>query len=107
MILNAGDHRELCREMGPTHLPDACKYILEYNVTCEGVDWIHLSQDRDQWLTFVNTVMDLGFHKILEMSSQGEEILASRKKILKLEERSLIFGKELSEMTLVIGSRNF
>jgi hypothetical protein len=25
----------------------------------EGVDWIHLAQDRDQWQAFVNTVMDL------------------------------------------------
>jgi hypothetical protein len=23
-----------------------------------GVDWIYLSQDRDQWRAFVNTVMD-------------------------------------------------
>jgi hypothetical protein len=25
----------------------------------EGVDWIHLSQDRDQWRAVVNTVMNL------------------------------------------------
>jgi len=25
----------------------------------EGVDWIHLAQDRDQWHPFVNTVMNL------------------------------------------------
>jgi hypothetical protein len=25
----------------------------------EGVDWMHLAQDRDQWLAFVNTVMNL------------------------------------------------
>jgi hypothetical protein len=25
----------------------------------EGVDWIHLAQDRDQWRTVVNTVMKL------------------------------------------------
>jgi hypothetical protein len=24
----------------------------------EGVDWIHLAQDRDQWRTLVNTVMN-------------------------------------------------
>jgi hypothetical protein len=24
----------------------------------EGVDWIHLAQDTDQWRDFVNTVMD-------------------------------------------------
>jgi hypothetical protein len=25
----------------------------------EGVDWIHLDQDRDQWLAIVNRVMNL------------------------------------------------
>jgi hypothetical protein len=25
----------------------------------EGVDWIHLAQDRDQWLAVVNMVMNL------------------------------------------------
>jgi hypothetical protein len=25
----------------------------------EGVDWIHLAQDRDQWWTLVNAVMNL------------------------------------------------
>jgi len=25
----------------------------------EGVDWIHLAQDMDQWRVLVNTVMDL------------------------------------------------
>jgi hypothetical protein len=26
-------------------------------IRCEGVDWIHLDQDRDQWWALVNTVM--------------------------------------------------
>jgi hypothetical protein len=26
----------------------------------EGVDWIHLAQDRDQWWALVNTVMNFG-----------------------------------------------
>jgi hypothetical protein len=25
----------------------------------EGVDWMHLAQDRDQWRALVNTVMNL------------------------------------------------
>jgi hypothetical protein len=28
----------------------------------EGVDWMHLAQDRDQWRTLVNTAMNIGFH---------------------------------------------
>jgi len=26
----------------------------------EGMDWIHLTQDRDQWWALVNTAMNLG-----------------------------------------------
>jgi hypothetical protein len=29
----------------------------------EGVDWVHLSQNTDQWQAVVNTVMNFGFHK--------------------------------------------
>jgi hypothetical protein len=28
-------------------------------IRCENMDWINLAQDRDQFLAFVNTVMDL------------------------------------------------
>jgi hypothetical protein len=31
----------------------------------DGVDGVHLTQDRVQWRTLVNTVLNLGFHKIL------------------------------------------
>jgi hypothetical protein len=27
----------------------------------EGVDWIHLAQDRDQWQALMNTVMNIKF----------------------------------------------
>jgi hypothetical protein len=30
-----------------------------------GMDWIDLAQGRDQWRALVNTVMNLGFHKML------------------------------------------
>jgi hypothetical protein len=29
----------------------------------EGVDWMHLTEDRDQWWALVNTVMNLRFSK--------------------------------------------
>jgi hypothetical protein len=35
------------------------KIILEWILGWEGVDWMHLAQDRDQWLTVVNMVMNL------------------------------------------------
>jgi hypothetical protein len=31
----------------------------------DGVDWIHMAQDRDQWRALVKTAMNFGFHKIL------------------------------------------
>jgi len=37
---------------------DNIKMDLE-EVGWEGVDWIHLAQDRDQWRDLVNTVMNL------------------------------------------------
>jgi hypothetical protein len=35
----------------------------------DGMDWIDLSYDRDQWRALVNTVKKtLGFHKMLGLS---------------------------------------
>jgi hypothetical protein len=28
-------------------------------IECDGMDWIELAQDKDQWRVFVNTVMNL------------------------------------------------
>jgi hypothetical protein len=32
------------------------------------MDWVHLAQDRDHRRALVNTVMNIMFHKILEIS---------------------------------------
>jgi hypothetical protein len=29
------------------------------------VDWIEMAKDKDQWRALVNTVLNLGFHKML------------------------------------------
>jgi hypothetical protein len=34
----------------------------------DGMDWIDVGQDRDQWRALVKTVMNLRFHKILGSS---------------------------------------
>jgi hypothetical protein len=31
----------------------------------DGIDWMDLAQDRDQWRVLVNTVLNIRFHKIL------------------------------------------
>jgi hypothetical protein len=40
----------------------------------EGVVWIHIAQDKDQWRDLVNTAMNLRFHK------KRENFLTSRVK---------------------------
>jgi hypothetical protein len=35
---------------------------------CDGVDWIDLAQNRDQWTALVNTVMNLRFLKMFGSS---------------------------------------
>jgi hypothetical protein len=36
-------------------------------IVCENVEWIHLSQDRDQWRALLNAVMNfLGSVKVRE-----------------------------------------
>jgi hypothetical protein len=44
-------------------------------IGCEGVDWILLAQDRDQWRATVNT---FGFHKRRRISWLAEWLSASR-----------------------------
>jgi hypothetical protein len=34
----------------------------------DGVDWMDMAQDRDQWRALVNTVLNLPFHKMLGSS---------------------------------------
>jgi len=43
----------------PTHIWEDNIRIDLTDKGCEGVDWKHMTQDRDQWLALANTVMNL------------------------------------------------
>jgi hypothetical protein len=48
----------------PIIQPVAQRYTMMYRmdlweIVWDGVDWVHLAQDMDQWRAVVNTVMDL------------------------------------------------
>jgi hypothetical protein len=46
---------------------DSIKMNLQ-QIKCEGVDWIHLNQDRGQWQALVSMVINLRFYKLLGIS---------------------------------------
>jgi hypothetical protein len=50
--------------------------LLEIGVNV--VDWIGWAQDRYRWRALVNSVMNLGFHKVLGIYRVAAQFVASR-----------------------------
>jgi hypothetical protein len=53
----------------------------------DGMDWIDLAQDIDQWRAFVNTLMKLGLHKMLGISLVAAQLTASQEGLSSVSER--------------------
>jgi hypothetical protein len=50
-----------------------------------GMNWIHLAQDRDQWRTLVNTVMNFLVKQNIGLFCVAEGLLASQEGLGSME----------------------
>jgi hypothetical protein len=60
-----------------------CGWVDNIKMDCreigwDGMDWIDLAQDRDQWKALVNTVINFGFHKMLGSSRVAAQLASSQ-----------------------------
>jgi hypothetical protein len=58
---------------------------IEMNLKEREVEWIYLAQERTQWRTVVNTVMNFGSHKRRGVFELVERLLVSQEGIYSLE----------------------
>jgi hypothetical protein len=52
----------------------------------DGIDWIDLAQDRDQWGSLVNKVMNLQFHKMLGSFWVAAQFAVSQERLSSMSE---------------------
>jgi hypothetical protein len=50
-----------------------------------GTDWIDVSQDRDRWRALGNSVIKIGFYKMLGTFWLAEKLLASQEELCPME----------------------
>jgi hypothetical protein len=69
------------------------------------VDWIGLAQDRYSWRALVNSVMNLGFHKMLGNYRMAAQLVASRVVLSSTE--SIYLGRNTCVSFLSLYSRSW
>jgi hypothetical protein len=63
------------------------KYKMDLReISWDGMDWIDLAQNREQWRALVNTVMTLGFQKMLGSYSAAAQLAASQEGLSSMSE---------------------
>jgi hypothetical protein len=59
------------------------------------MDWIDLTQDRDQWMALANTIT-FGFHKLMGIYLVATQLLASQERLRPMK-LVMIFTRSLTQ----------
>jgi hypothetical protein len=54
-------------------------------IGCEGMDWIHLAQNRALWRALVNRIITFGFNKRMRISWTAERLLSAKGGLISVE----------------------
>jgi hypothetical protein len=91
MMDRTGAYMVLMGKSKKRSLRGRCRHRWETNIEMdlqdiwEGVNWISVAQDREKWQAVVSVAMNLWFHKMREISSLSEELLASQEVLNSME----------------------